>query len=100
MSNQQQPAISYRNSIWLFSFLLLILFAVFSVGAGLNVLRMGHEWRRRELHHFITTSNSIQKLMLTSDVGSKILAGGNSDYLQYTQEMLITFFIMVLGNTT
>ncbi|MCD4654061.1 hypothetical protein K8T06_09005 [bacterium] len=82
MSNLKQPAISYRNSIWLFSFLLLILFAVFSVGVGLNVLQMGSHWRQSEFDHFLSTSNSIAMLLQKTAPGKKILSGEWNDSLQ------------------
>lgn len=80
MSPRKQPAISYRNSIWLFSFLLLLLFGVFTIGIGVNVLIMGREWRNNELNHFLTTSDSLQTLLLNTNTGYLLLNGDFSEH--------------------
>ncbi|HPQ38761.1 MAG TPA: ATP-binding protein [bacterium] len=75
MTEEKQPAISYRGSIWLFSFLLLILFGVFSLGAGLNIMQMGREWRYAEFNHFISTAAGIQLILTHSEDGTRALSG-------------------------
>lgn len=75
MTEKKQPAISYRRSIWLFSFLLLVLFGVFSIGAGLNIMQMGSEWRQAELTHFLSTTSSIEQLLMNTETGNRALEG-------------------------
>ncbi|MBN1879235.1 PAS domain S-box protein [bacterium] len=65
MSDIRQPVIRYRTSIWLFSFLILVLFGVFSIGIVVNVRQWGNQWRRLELNHFITTSQALELLLET-----------------------------------
>jgi signal transduction histidine kinase len=77
----KHPILSYRGSIWLFSFLLLVLFAVFSIGTTLNLLQMGSHWRRSEFSHFMSTSSSIMALLQETETGNRMLEGQWNDFL-------------------
>lgn len=66
MNEQKQPKIRYRTSIWLFSFLILVLFGVFSLGVAINVARWGREWKESELVNFIIHSHYLEALFRLS----------------------------------
>ncbi len=92
MNDQRQPLIRYRTSIWLFSFLILVLFGVFSIGVVVNVSEWGNQWKRFELNHFITTSNSLELLLKGSPMSQAILENDtNPRTLDEIQRLLLPF---------
>lgn len=66
MNEQKQPKIRYRTSIWLFSFLILVLFGVFSLGVAVNVAKWGRESKESELVNFIIHSHYLEILLRMS----------------------------------
>lgn len=89
MNNVRQPRIRYRTSIWLFSFLILVLFGVFSIGVVVNVLQWGKHWTQTELKHFVTTSQSLSMLLRPFEVSEIISADGtNAEALDELNQLL------------
>lgn len=75
MNDQKKPRIRYRTSIWLFSFLILILFGVFSIGIAVNVAKWGNEWKQSELVNFIVNSHSLEVMIRSSPEKQAIFDG-------------------------
>jgi signal transduction histidine kinase len=75
MNEQKQPRIRYRTSIWLFSFLILVLFGVFSIGVAINVANWGHEWKQTELVNFIVNSHSLEVMLRSSPERQAVFDG-------------------------
>ncbi len=67
--NDQTPLrfkIGYKASIWIFSCLLLIMFAVFSIGTFVNIHRLVYLWQESSDINFMTFSESVEMLIALS----------------------------------
>ncbi len=94
MNKSKQPKIRYRTSIWLFSFLILVLFAVFSLGIALNISKWGQEWNQMELNYFITSSHSMEHLLRNSSKSSIIFSDSWDETVVHEIEQIMQPFVL------
>jgi signal transduction histidine kinase len=94
VNRAKQPKIRYRTSIWLFSFLILVMFAVFSLGIALNISKWGQEWKQVELNYFITSSHSVEHLFGNSPARQSILSGFWDEAAEHEIEKLMQPFFL------